>query len=233
MNHLRESTEQSASPASSAPSLESAARQPSARGASGDPRFCRRRDRLRRRRRLVSAEPCPLAARAGIAGRGWARWTRPPRSTTRAMPWRSRSSRSSASTCRSSRWGRTWSRRSSRSRIGASTIITASMSSASCRRRCRTSGTWARVQGASTITQQLARTSFLTPDKTYSRKLQELILAGAHRAHVLEGPDPRAVSQQGVLRRRPVRRRSGVARLLREARRPTSRWRRRRCSPGS
>ncbi len=35
-----------------------------------------------------------------------------------------------------------------------------------------------RVQGASTITQQLARTSFLTLDKTYSRKIQELILAG-------------------------------------------------------
>ena len=33
------------------------------------------------------------------------------------------------------------------------------------------------VQGASTITQQLARTSFLTPDRTYSRKLQEVILA--------------------------------------------------------
>jgi penicillin-binding protein 1A len=30
-----------------------------------------------------------------------------------------------------------------------------------------------RGQGASTITQQLARTSFLTPDKTYRRKLQE------------------------------------------------------------
>ena len=35
-----------------------------------------------------------------------------------------------------------------------------------------------RVQGASTITQQLARTSFLTLDKTYSRKIQEVILAG-------------------------------------------------------
>jgi 1A family penicillin-binding protein len=32
-------------------------------------------------------------------------------------------------------------------------------------------------QGASTITQQLARLSFLTPDKTVRRKLQELILA--------------------------------------------------------
>jgi penicillin-binding protein 1A len=34
------------------------------------------------------------------------------------------------------------------------------------------------VQGASTITQQLARTSFLTLEKTYHRKLQEVILAG-------------------------------------------------------
>ena len=33
------------------------------------------------------------------------------------------------------------------------------------------------TQGASTITQQLARQSFLTPDKTLRRKLQELVLA--------------------------------------------------------
>ncbi len=33
-------------------------------------------------------------------------------------------------------------------------------------------------QGASTITQQLARLSFLTPEKTIRRKLQELVLAG-------------------------------------------------------
>jgi 1A family penicillin-binding protein len=33
------------------------------------------------------------------------------------------------------------------------------------------------AQGASTITQQLARQSFLTPDKTWRRKIQELILA--------------------------------------------------------
>jgi 1A family penicillin-binding protein len=33
------------------------------------------------------------------------------------------------------------------------------------------------AQGGSTITQQLARQSFLTPDKTYRRKIQELILA--------------------------------------------------------
>src|SRR5687768_10320911 len=34
-----------------------------------------------------------------------------------------------------------------------------------------------RAQGASTITQQLARMSFLTMEKTYSRKLQEIVLA--------------------------------------------------------
>ena len=33
------------------------------------------------------------------------------------------------------------------------------------------------VQGASTITQQLARNLFLTPDQTFRRKAQELILA--------------------------------------------------------
>src|SRR5207244_7483612 len=33
------------------------------------------------------------------------------------------------------------------------------------------------AQGGSTLTQQLARQSFLTPDKTVRRKLQELILA--------------------------------------------------------
>src|SRR4029453_510142 len=34
-----------------------------------------------------------------------------------------------------------------------------------------------RAEGGSTITQQLARQSFLTRDKTYRRKLQEVILA--------------------------------------------------------
>src|SRR5947209_4597659 len=34
-----------------------------------------------------------------------------------------------------------------------------------------------RAQGGSTITQQLARQSFLTPNKSYRRKIQELILA--------------------------------------------------------
>lgn len=36
---------------------------------------------------------------------------------------------------------------------------------------------WRRAQGGSTITQQLARQSFLTPDKTLTRKAQEVVLA--------------------------------------------------------
>lgn len=39
------------------------------------------------------------------------------------------------------------------------------------------------AQGASTITQQLARQSFLTPDKTIHRKIQELILAARIERH--------------------------------------------------
>ena len=34
------------------------------------------------------------------------------------------------------------------------------------------------AQGGSTLTQQLARQAFLTPDKTWRRKFQELMLAG-------------------------------------------------------
>jgi 1A family penicillin-binding protein len=43
------------------------------------------------------------------------------------------------------------------------------------------------AQGASTITQQLARQSFLTPDKTWHRKVQELILA-ARIEHLFTKP---------------------------------------------
>ena len=64
-----------------------------------------------------------------------------------------------------------------------------------------------RAEGGSTITQQLARQSFLTRDKTYRRKLKEVILAALHREPVQQGRDPRAVPEQGVLRRRAVRRR--------------------------
>ncbi len=74
------------------------------------------------------------------------------------------------------------------------------------------------AQGGSTLTQQLARQSFLTPDKTIRRKLKEIVVAARLEARVHEGRDPRAVPEQGVLRRRAVRRGGGVARLLRQAR---------------
>ena len=36
---------------------------------------------------------------------------------------------------------------------------------------------WRKAQGASTLTQQLSRMLFLTPDKSYRRKIQEVLLA--------------------------------------------------------
>ena len=105
------------------------------------------------------------------------------------------------------------------------------LSSASRRRSLRNLEQGRRAEGGSTITQQLARQSFLSRDKTYRRKLKEVILA-AHIEHdVLEERDPRAVPEQGVLRRRPLRRRGRVARLLRQARERARRSTRRRCSP--
>ena len=56
---------------------------------------------------------------------------------------------------------------------------------------------------------------------------------GADRGDVLEGRDSRALSQQGVLRGRVVRRRGGVARLFRQAARPSCPSPKRRCWPAS
>ena len=62
--------------------------------------------------------------------------------------------------------------------------------------------------------------------------------AGSHRrggagVGVLEGSDPRAVPEQGVLRRRAARRRSRVSRVLRQARLRARRSAKRRSSPAS
>ena len=161
------------------------------------------------------ATACPTSTRSAAS----ARWTRRRRSSTTTIDWPSRSSRSSGSTCRSTEISpHLVHGASSRSRISGSTITTASTSSASRRRRSPTSATAALAQGGSTITQQLARQSFLTPDKTLRRKLQELILAARIERLYSKAADPRAVPEQGVFRRRPVRRRGGVARLLRQAR---------------
>ena len=81
------------------------------------------------------------------------------------------------------------------------------------------------AQGGSTLTQQLARQSFLTPDKTVRRKLTEIFVAARLERQFTQGRDPRDVSQQGVLRRRALRRRGRIARLLRQARRRGLAWR--------
>ena len=52
-----------------------------------------------------------------------------------------------------------------------------------------------RAEGGSTITQQLARQSFLTRDKTYRRKLQGGHSRRVHRKDVRQERNPRAVPE--------------------------------------
>ena len=73
------------------------------------------------------------------------------------------------------------------------------------------------AQGGSTLTQQLAKNLFLTQERTASRKIQEAILALLARAQLRQGPDPRALPQPGLFRRRRLRRRGGGAALFRQA----------------
>ena len=62
-------------------------------------------------------------------------------------------------------------------RTGASTAISASTRSACCAPSSPISQAGHLVQGGSTITQQLAKNVFLTPDRTMRRKGQEVLLA--------------------------------------------------------
>ena len=81
-----------------------------------------------------------------------------------------------------------------------------------------------RAQGGSTLTQQLARQAFLTLDKSLRPQAQGSDRRRRARVRVLEGRDPRAVPEQGLLRRRPARRRSGLARASSASTPPISRW---------
>ena len=71
------------------------------------------------------------------------------------------------------------------------------------------------TQGASTITQQLARNVFLTQNRTFSRKVREIVLSLAIEAQVHQGGDPRALPQPRLFRRRGVRHRRREPQVLR------------------
>ena len=68
-------------------------------------------------------------------------------------------------------------------------------------------GRGGRPQGASTITQQVAKNFLLTNEGTFERKIKEAILALRIERDLFEGQDPRALSQRDLSRHRRLRRR--------------------------
>ena len=75
--------------------------------------------------------------------------------------------------------------------------------------RSGTTCTGGSLQGGSTITQQYAKNAFLTQERTFSRKIQELVLAVKLDTSVSQGPDPRRLPQHHLLRSRRLRHRVG------------------------
>ena len=113
--------------------------------------------------------------------------------------------------CRSMRSRPTCSMRSSPSKIAASTRIPASIRLGSAARMVRDMHSGARAEGGSTLTQQLARTLFLSNVRPFARKAKEASIALLLEVAALEGPDPRALSESRVPERGRLRRRCDVA----------------------
>ena len=74
-----------------------------------------------------------------------------------------------------------------------------------------------RPQGGSTITQQIVKNLLVGEDLTYDRKIREMIVAIAGRAHAEQGGDPRALSQFGLSRPRLLGDRTRGPQLFRQA----------------
>ena len=108
-----------------------------------------------------------------------------------------------------------WSRRSSRPRTRASTITAASTSSASAGAALRDLATRRMSQGASTLTQQLARAVFLTPEKTFARKINEVFLTVEIEKRFSKDQILTMYLNQISVRARQLRSRGGVALVLR------------------
>ncbi len=73
-----------------------------------------------------------------------------------------------------------------------------------------------RPQGASTITQQVAKNFLVGSETSIHRKIKEALLAHAHRARLLQAEDSRAVPQRDLSRARRLRHRRRLAHLFRQ-----------------
>ncbi len=71
-------------------------------------------------------------------------------------------------------------------------------------------------QGASTITQQVAKNFLLAKDQTYERKIKEAILSFRIEQAYPQGPHPRTLPQRDLLRPRRLWHRRRGADLLRQ-----------------
>ena len=74
------------------------------------------------------------------------------------------------------------------------------------------------IQGASTITQQVAKNFLLNSDRTFDRKIREILLSLRIEFRLLEGKDPRALPQRDLSRSFQLWRRCSRAQLFQQVR---------------